>query len=139
VPYDFELIQELCQESGLCSRIRSSDRLEVELGEGVVLLFQNAEREEDCAVGFEGMPWHVHEPFTFADSGRYIEMDYLDMVSGLKNGLVLVCERWRGANLLERWLIHCEYNDEFKYMEEGEEIRVRRAVTVLGPQCTAIS
>ena len=90
-------------------------------------------------MGFEGMPWHVHEPFTFADSGRYIEMDYLDMVSGLKNGLVLVCERWRGANLLERWLIHCEYNDEFKYMEEGEEIRVRRAVTVLGPQCTAIS
>jgi hypothetical protein len=28
---------------------------------------------------------------------------------------------------VDRWLVHSEYNDEFKYLEEDERIIVRRA------------
>jgi hypothetical protein len=62
------------------------------------------------------------------DSQRsYIEMNYLDIVSGLKDGSILVGELWNRDELKDRWLIHCNYNDEFKCMQEGEEIRVWRA------------
>jgi len=41
---------------------------------------------------------------------------------------VLVCEREVAGRTVDRWLVHCEYNDEFKYLEEGERIVARRAV-----------
>ncbi|MDB6122736.1 MAG: hypothetical protein JWQ71_1729 [Pedosphaera sp.] len=128
--YDFELIHELCQELGLRSCIRTHERLEIELGEAVVLCFQNAERDEDCLAGFEGTPSHTHGDFMFVD-GRsyYTEMNYLDVLTGLKDGEVLICERWNGGRVSDRWLVHRSYNDEFKYMEEGEEIRIRRPAT----------
>ena len=126
--YDFTLINELCGELGLSSRIRSSDLLEIELGQGAVLCFQNAERDKDCLVGFEGTPWHTHDNFMFDDGhGNFVEMDYLDMLTGLKDGKVLVCERWRLGNVVDRWLVHCEYNDDLNYLEQSEEIRVRRS------------
>ena len=127
--YDLKLIRELCQELGLRSSFRSDDLVAIELGEDCVLVFQNVERDEDCLVGFDGTPWHTHDVFVFVDGrGYYTEMDYLDVVSGLKDGRVLVCERWLEGRLVDRWLIHRDFNDEFKYMDEREEVRVRRPV-----------
>jgi hypothetical protein len=63
----------------------------------------------------------------FADArGNYVELNYLDIVAGLKNGQILVCEQWQRGALIDRWLVRRDYKDEFKYMEEGEELRVRR-------------
>jgi hypothetical protein len=59
--------------------------------------------------------------------GNFIEMNYLDVLSGLKEGKVLVAERWQGGQILDRWLVHCDYNDELKYMQPEEEIRIWRA------------
>jgi hypothetical protein len=127
--YDLKLIHELCQELGLRSSFRSDDMLAIELGEDCVLVFQNAKRDEDCLVAFDGTPWHTHDVFVFVDGrGYYTEMDYLDVVSGLKDGRILVCERWLGGRLVDRELIHRDFNDEFKYMDEKEEVRVRRPV-----------
>jgi len=130
--YDLKLIHELCQELGLRSRFRTDDLLAIELSEDCALVFQNAEREEDCLVAFDGTPWHTHDVFLFSDGrGYYTEMDYLDVVSGLKDGRILVCERWLESRLIDRWLIHRDFNDEFKYMDAGEEVRVcRPAVAV---------
>jgi hypothetical protein len=134
--YDLKLIHELCQELGLRSSYRSVDLLTIELGGDCVLLFQNAERDEDCLVAFDGTPWHTHDVFVFVDGrGYYTEMDYLDVMSGLKDGRILVCERWLAGRLVDRWLIHREFNDEFKYMDAGEEIRViRPAVCSVNPE-----
>jgi hypothetical protein len=127
--YDLKLIHELCQELGLRSSFRSDDLLAIELGEDCVLVFQNAERDDDCLVAFDGTPWHTHDVFIFADGrGYYTEMDYLDVVSGLKDGRILVCERWLDSRLVDRWLIHRDFHDEFKYMDEKEEVRVHRPV-----------
>ena len=95
---------------------------------GAVLCFQNAEREEDCLIGFLDTPWHTHDNLVFAGGrGYYIELNYLDLLTGLREGRVLVCEREVDGRTVDRWLIHSEYNDEFKYLEDDERIIVRRA------------
>jgi hypothetical protein len=125
--YDLKLIHELCQELRFHSSFKTDAVLTIELSRDCVLVFQNAERDEDCLVAFEGTPWHTHDVFVFVDGrGYYTEMDYLDVVSGLKDGRILICERWLEGRLIDRWLIHRDFNEEFKYMDTNEEIRVRR-------------
>ncbi len=126
--YDFALIQELCTELGLSCTVRSSTLLAIDLGANAMLCFQNVEKEDDCLVGFEGTAWHVHDNFIFVDSrAYYIEMDYLDLLTGLKDGKILVSELWHDGKIVDRSLVHSEYNDELNYMQLGDEIRIRRA------------
>jgi hypothetical protein len=126
--YELDLVNQLSREIGLPVRMGTDRRVEIDLGRGAVLCFQNAEREEDCLIGFLGMPWHTHHNLMFADArGNYIELDYLNLLTGLKEGRVLVCEREVEGRTVDRWLVHSEYIDEFKYLEEGERIIVRRA------------
>jgi hypothetical protein len=130
--YDFALVRQLCREIGLIVRLDTNHRIEVDLGRDAVLCFQNAEHEEDCLIGFFGMPWHVHDNLIFVDArGNYIEIDYLDLLTGLKEGRILVCEREVKGRTVDIGLVHSEYNDELKYLEEGERIIVRRATVQL--------
>jgi hypothetical protein len=125
VRYDLKLIHDLCAEVGFCCHIRSEDRVEIELGKDAKLIFMNSVRDEDCLVCFEGTPWHAHDDIMFADNhGHYIEVDYLNLVTGLKDGLILICESWIEEKLADRWLIHRDYNDEFRFLRKSEEIRV---------------
>ena len=85
---------------------------------------------EDSLIGFLGMPWHTHDDLMFVDArGNCIEFNYLTLLTGLKDGRVLVCEREVKGRTVDRWLVHREYNDEFKYLQEGERIIVHRAAT----------
>jgi hypothetical protein len=128
--YDLDLICTFCREIGLSARPNADQRIEVDLGKGAILCFQNTERDEDCAVGFLGMSWHTHDNFIFMDArGNYIELDYLNVLTGLKEGRVLVCEREVEGRTVDRWLVHSEYNDVFKYLEKAERIIVRRATS----------
>jgi hypothetical protein len=127
--YDLDLVNRLCREIGLIVVRQDADRrLEIDLGRNALLCFQNAEREEDCLIGVVGVPWHVHDNLMFVDArGNYIELDYLNLLTGLKEGRVLICERELNGQTVDRWLVHSEYNDEFKYLNEDERINVRRA------------
>jgi hypothetical protein len=128
MPYDLKIIRERSQELGFLSHVRSEDVLGVEVGKGIALLFQNLDQGNDCIIGFEGTPWHFHDDIQFADGqGYYLDMTYLDLLTALKDGTVLVAELRRQGQLVERWLIHQKFNDEFKYVEPGEEIKVFRA------------
>lgn len=130
--YDLDLVNQLCREIALMVQMDTADRVEIDLGRNAVLCFQNAEREDDCLIGFLGMPWHVHDNLIFVDArGNYIELDYLNLLTGLKDGRVLIREREVKGRTEDLWLVHSDYNDEFKYLEEDERIIVRRA-TVSG-------
>ncbi len=130
--YDLDLLSEYCREIGLVSRIAVPSTLKVFLGDDAVLCFQNAEHEKDCLMGFLGTPWHTHDDLMFCDPrGHYIELDALNLLSGLIGGTVLVCERHANGTLTDRWLIHREYNDEFRHLGPGERIIVRRAKTAV--------
>ena len=125
--YDLDMIKDLCNELGLQSTARSSDEVAVELDEGVVLIFINAAREEDSLVGFEGGEWHYHDDLMCSGHGFHVVLGYLDVLTGLADGTVLICENWICGELRERSLVHRDFVDEFRYMQDGEEIRIRRA------------
>jgi hypothetical protein len=129
VRYDLDVVEDLCRESGLAVHRASDQRVEIDLGEGAVLCFQNSDNERDCLIGFLGMPWHVHDNLGFYGAhGHYIEIDYLDLLVGLKEGKILICEVCIDSRIIDRYLIHSLYNDEFKYLQEGEKIIVRRII-----------
>ena len=133
--YDLDLVDQLCREIGLPVHM-DINRVGIDLGRGAVLCFQNAESEQDCLIGFLGMPWHTHDNLMFADARSCIELDYFDLLIGLKEGRVLVCDREVEGQTVDRWLVHNEYNDEFKYLEDGERIIVRRATIQAAPTGT---
>lgn len=123
---DLDLVSELCEEVGLPCEQRSADELALDVEPGTVLLFRNYPGEDDNLVGFDGTQWHTHDCLMCSDRhGYHIDLTYLDLVSGLADGSVLICEQWVGGALSDRWLVHRDFVDEFRYLRDGEEIRVR--------------
>ena len=126
--YDLGTILQLCEELGLSAIMRSDQRIDIGLGQGVTLYFQNADRDEDCLMGFLDVAWHTHGDVLFADAhGNSIELNYLDVLVGLSDGQVLVCELQSGGRAVDRLLIHSKYSDEFRHLRLDEQIVVRRA------------
>lgn len=64
--------------------------------------------------------------------GNKIKLNYLDLLTSLAEGRVLVCERHIEGQMVSRLLVHSEYNDEFTHLEEEEWITARRAMTLAG-------
>ena len=131
--YDLNLLYEFCCEIGLAAQRSSEETLQVSLGDGAVLCFQNADVEEDCLLGFADTPWHTHGDLLFSDcDGSYIQLDSRELLSQLKEGKVLLCECVVAGQVTDRWLIHSVFNDEFAALEPDERLVVRRASDTLG-------
>ena len=126
--YDLDILNEFCREIGLNARMRDNSSLEVFLGDETILCFQNAELDEDCLMGFANTPWHTHGDLEFSDHhGHFVELDPLNLLSGLCSGDVLICEQEVSGNLIDRWLVHKVYHDEFQHLMPGERLIVRPA------------
>tara|TARA_R110002073_G_C9406615_1_gene574984 strand:- start:663 stop:1091 length:429 start_codon:yes stop_codon:yes gene_type:complete len=124
--FDLDMVCERCSEVGLACVRRAPEEVAVQLEPDVTLLFQNAPDEDDNLIGFEGTPWHSHDGLMCVDShGIYVELNYLDLVSGLADGTVLICESWVRGAIEDRWLVPRDFVDECRHMKDGEEIRIR--------------
>lgn len=124
--YDLDIIKDLCGELGLRTVPRSGDRVAVELEHGVVLIFVNADKEEDAFIGFEDVGWHFHGELACADRHGFCkEVAYLDILLGLADGTILTCEVWRHGVMAVRSLVHRDFVDEFRFLQEEDEVRVR--------------
>ena len=125
--YDFDMIQSLLgMLSSKCHR--SDDTLEISIEPGITLCFVNHPNAEESLMAFKDTPWHVHGAIGFADNrGYHTEMEYPDVIRGILDGTILICERFLNGTLVDRWLMHSAYADEFRWMEPSEEIRVKRA------------
>ena len=127
--YNLAAVYGLCREVGLSANSVTNERIEIDLGSGAVLYVQNADREEDCLIGFLGTAWHFHGNTIFADArGNYVELGYLDLLKNLVGGQVLICEFQAGGRTIDRSLIHSQYHDEYTHLQIGEQLVVRRAV-----------
>ena len=125
--YDLKIIAELSKEVGFDKVKTTEDSVEIEIFENTILVFQNIGDGTDSLIGFIGTPWHCHGDLMFSGSeGRYIEMQYIDIISAIKKGDVLICELHNNGVLKDRYLVHKKLVDEFNYMEPGDEIRVRQ-------------
>lgn len=129
MPYDLDLLGEYCVEIGLDARTGDGCVLDILLGEGAVLQFVKHEHEEHCLFGFETTPWHAHgnELEFSGPRGYYVELDLLSLLAGLVSGDVLVCDLEADGKLVDRWLVHKNFNNEFAHLDPGERILVRRA------------
>ncbi len=125
--YDFDLVRTLSGRFEAKLSTQGTDTLEIDFGQEVILCFVNAPKDQDSLIGFKGTPWHAHDSIGFSGpDGNWIELDYGDVLIGLADGSVLVCERWAGGHIHDRWLIHSKYFDELGHMHAGDEIRVKR-------------
>jgi hypothetical protein len=125
--YDFDLVRTLSGGFEAKLATNGADTLEIDFGQDVVLCFVNASDDQDSLVGFKGTPWHSHGSIGFSDpNGNWIELDYGEVLIGLTDGSILVCERWTDGHIHDRWLIHSKYFDELNHMRAGDEIRVKR-------------
>lgn len=133
--YDLDLLNEFCRELGLSSRLTGTSSLEVSLGHETVLCFQNAELDEDCLMGFVGTPWHTHGDLQFSNhAGHFINLDPLNLLTGLRSGDVLICEQELSGSIVDRWLVHKIFNDELEHLVPNERLIFRRADCATAPR-----
>lgn len=127
--YDLDFLHEYCREIGLEAQVSDERVLDIHLGDGAVLQFVNYDDEEHCLFGFETTPWHAHgnELEFSGPRGYYVELDLLSLLAGLVSGDVLVCDLEADGKLVDRWLVHKNFNNEFAHLDPGERILVRRA------------
>ena len=124
--YDLEMVVDLCDELGMSHRKTARNEVIVELEANIEFVFLNFLDTDDCLMGFVGAEWHTHGDVEFSDRHGYcIELTYLDVLTGLADGTVLMCELWRPGRLADRWISHKDFVDEFRFMQEGDEVRVR--------------
>jgi hypothetical protein len=128
--YDLVLIAELCTDLGFAHESVLGKSVTVALALGTKLRFENYANEQDasddCVVGFEGTPSHSHGDLDFYARGQQLELNALEVLWGIADGTVLICERWTQGKLADRWLVHKDFVDEFQHLDPGEEIRIRR-------------
>jgi hypothetical protein len=129
--HDLPFLCDYAVELGFSAEIDSTSLL-IDLGEGARLSFVNAERDEDCLIGFVDAPWHFHgATLTFADPrGHYAELDHLALLDGLARGAVLICTRLLAGEVNDRWLSHAE----FSFLGPADHLLVRRAVVRIGAE-----
>lgn len=124
--FDLELVAELCAELGIEYSFVEPARLEMRFACGASIQFVNLSAT-DALIGCPTTGWHVHKVLPCSDPQGYgIDIAYLDVVSGIADGTVLVCELYKNGKLFERSLIHKKYADEFQYLDNGDEVRIRR-------------
>lgn len=127
--YDLNLLSEMCNEMGYNNISLTKDSLIIKLASDIELFFINQINDNDCIVGFNDTPWHTHGDVMFSDKkGYHIEMDALNIIQGLKTGSVLICEEFINNKLQDRYLVHNEFIDEFRFMDPGEEKRIKRII-----------
>ena len=123
--YDLDILFELSKEMGLNVSSFTEDQLVLELDSENKLCFYNF-AEDDCLIGFLGVPNHFHGDASFmGTNGYYIDVPYIDIISGIANGEILVCERWLGSEVQDRGLIHAEYCGGFSYMDPNETFVIK--------------
>ena len=125
---DIDMISEMARELGFPCTQRSGSELAVDLGGGAPLVYIRDGSEEDSRMGFEVGGWHFHEILQCSDRhGNCIELGPADILTGLAEGTVLICEEWERGVLRYQSLVHRDCVDEFQCLEAGQEVRIRRA------------
>lgn len=124
---DLAMVAQLGTEMGMAVRDVPPNQVDLVLEPGVVLVFRNLPESSDSLMGFEDFGWHVHGDLPCSDKrGFCVELSYLDIVTGIADGSVLVCELVENGRIQRRCLVHRDYFDEIGRLVAGQEIRVRR-------------
>lgn len=126
--FDLQLVAQLCEQLGIECSLVEPEKLQMRFVCGATIEFANLP-STDAMIGCPDTGWHVHEVLPCSDPQGYgINIDYLNVVSGIADGSVLVCELYTNGSLITRSLVHKKYVDEFQYLDSGDEVKIRRLV-----------
>ncbi|MCP4360632.1 MAG: hypothetical protein GY796_21705 [Chloroflexi bacterium] len=85
--------------------------------------------KDDCLLGFPDTEWHTHGDLLRVTRDHYgRSFDQMDVITGLANGKLLICEKWTNGLIEDRELVLSDFDvsEEFEFSQQIE-IRVRRA------------
>jgi hypothetical protein len=122
---DLAALQQVAAELGFTVEVRSGE-LVVVVTVDARLVFSNLP-DDDVALGFHGMSWHAHPPFTFLVEHGFVEYDAATLLDGLAHGELLVVELHAPGGVIDRWLHDHRSVLETDHLVAGEELRVRPA------------
>jgi hypothetical protein len=109
------------------SRRADAGRLDVVIDEGCVLTFCHLLEEADTLLRFDGTPWHAHGVVQCGTgNATYVEYDELEILTALGAGDLVIVREYADGPLRDRSLAHRLEPLPDRYMEPGDEIRVRR-------------
>lgn len=127
MPYDLDKLNRHCDALGFTATRESVDALKVTIWDGVTLAFLNLVEESDTLIGFEGTQWHTHgNMILMLDQANYVELSECELLTGIKDGDIVVVERFVDSQLEDRWVAHKLEPFDIEYIEPGEELRIRR-------------
>ncbi len=125
--YDFLFITDYFKDYNVTIENNNNEFLEITLEKGTTICFHNAENENDSLIVFIGGLWHCHDDLIFSDiNGFYTELNYIDFLSEIINGNILICSRYVDGKIIDIYPLHKDYFNEFKYMQSGEELRIKK-------------
>lgn len=121
--YDLDAIEADCRSYGLsCDRI-SLDELRVRFGEDCELCIANTESGADTYLGFSDGSWHTHGDAVFmTGADTYVELSPLQVIDGLRTGVLLIGSRYFQGELKDRWIFHRSEKQDFQYFEPEESV-----------------
>jgi hypothetical protein len=122
---DLDTIEKLAQELGFSAKRTDPDKIEIIIANDITFVFRNFKEEDDNLYGFEGTPWHSHNALLLMTSENcYIELNDIEIISGIKDGSILIFEQYKDGKLIDRWIGHRDNKIDNRYMEPGEEMRI---------------
>ncbi len=125
--YRLEQVLSLCTKLNLDAVAVDEHCVELTLGADGTLVIMNIPEDGDTLIGFKGTPWHAHDTLVFnTGDSAYVELDELQLVQEIHDGNLLIASRFVEGQLADRWLHHKREKVSVRYIEAGEEIRIRR-------------
>lgn len=125
--YDFNFLEDYFKDYNVTINIDGDTSFKITLDQEVTIYFQNAENEDDLLIAFVNGEWHCHGDIIFSGkNGYYISLNYIDFISEIIEGNVLICLLYSAGKLKDIFPIHKNYFDELDYMEFGEELRIKK-------------
>ena len=122
---DLDWLKELATSYGF-SATGTHAELDVELPDGLQLVFSNA--DDDEMIGLRGGEWHFHPPWLVeVGDGLVREFTADAVLEAVASRDVMVVEIYESGVLTDRWLEHREGTVDLKYTQSDEELRVRVA------------
>lgn len=121
---NLDLLGELGRSYGFQASM-TAEQLDIELPDGLTLVFSNA--SDDETFGLRSGDWHVHPPWIVEVGGGFFrEFEADDVLKAAADHQLLVIEIHKSGELADCWLEHCE-GPVGARLEPDEEMRIRVA------------
>lgn len=118
-------VLDTARELGFTVRDADADRVSL-ISDDAVLVVHADPEGRDLTLGFEGTPWHCHDPAYFARGEMFVPFSVCEVVIALALGELVVVSYFQDGQCEDRCLEHQEARRAFGALRPGDYLTVRR-------------